>query len=457
MGSRTTRRSEVERVFDIQLAESSRMSDAIDLWRRMYENTPIWAVDYEAIGLPAAIAGEIARLTTSELETKVTGSEMADFIDGTYQQTIKKAREYTEKACAFGGLFLKPFYSPVNGRIEVSTIVAGEAFPTKFDSNGDIKGAIFADQIVKGDYCFTRLERHELVGTTYGIENKVFCKHMLDISDDYSLGDECLLTDVEEWAGIKPIVVIMNITKPLFAYFKMPIANNIEQNSPIGVSVYGKAWHLIRRADKQWSKICWEYDATEAAIHADEDMFVTTRSGELDMEKNKRRLYRTLEGFKNQINEYSPAIRDASLFNGLEQILRQIEFQCNLSYGTISNPNEIEKTAEEFKSSKHRSVSFIGDVQEAFKKAHEDLIEAIRELAIMYGLCQDGLYETMFNFDDTMAINRSEAFRELMQLASAGLIKPEYVTSWYFGVSEEEALKMMPAPYDDEEKAPEEE
>ena len=39
--------------------------------------------------------------------------------------------------------------------------------------------------------------------------------------------------------------------------------------------------------------------------------------------------------------------RDASFFNGLNQQLRRIEFNSNLAYGTLSDPNNTDKTAEE--------------------------------------------------------------------------------------------------------------
>lgn len=36
-----------------------------------------------------------------------------------------------------------------------------------------------------------------------------------------------------------------------------------------------------------------------------------------------------------------------------------------------------------------------------------------------------------------------------MQMAAAKMIRPEAVTAWYFGVSDEEAVKMLPPAFDD--------
>ena len=45
---------------------------------------------------------------------------------------------------------------------------------------------------------------------------------------------------VSKWESIEPYCKIENIKRPLFSYFKMPMANTIDTTSPLGVSVYSK-------------------------------------------------------------------------------------------------------------------------------------------------------------------------------------------------------------------------
>ena len=54
-----------------------------------------------------------------------------------------------------------------------------------------------------------------------------------------SIGNPCKLTEVREWANIKPDMSIENVKMPLFAYFKNPAPNRIDRTSPLGVPV----WH----------------------------------------------------------------------------------------------------------------------------------------------------------------------------------------------------------------------
>lgn len=89
------------------------------------------------------------------------------------------------------------------------------------------------------------------------------------------------------------------------------------------------------------------------------------------------------------------------------------------------------------------------DVQKAFQSAHEHLIKAMYILAILYDLAPDGEYETMFDFDDSIVVDREVEFKRLMQMAAAKMIRAEKVVAWYFGVSEKEAKEMLPPAFEE--------
>lgn len=447
-----SKKKTIETAFETDIAVSGKMENAIHMWAEMYEGRPPWTGDtVKTLNLPASIAGEIARLVTMEMTVEVTGSTMADYLNKQLEGCIGNARQYTEFACAKGGIALKPYVIPDEGKIGISIVQAEDFYPTKSDSNGNITGAIFPDQKIIGNKKYTRMERHELNGTIYTIENKVFVTEVSEVDDsnDSILGKEAELADVPGWESIEPIVLVRNMEKTLFSYFKMPMANNVELRSPLGVSVYSKAVGVLKEADFQWSNILWEYNATQAAIFGNEDVFDTDEYGNINLEGRDKRLFRVFENLEEKIKEYAPQIRDTSLFNGLDKILKQVEFQCSLAYGTISDPASTDKTATEVKQSKQRSFSLVCDIQKSFQKSHEDLIYAMYVLALLYELSPDGSYEVMFDFDDSIVVDRDVEFARLMQMASAKMIRPEAVTSWYFNITEEKAKEMLPNAFDD--------
>ena len=116
----------------IDFAMSGRSSALIELWSRMYEEKSPWLHEIDNANIPATVAGEIARLTTLELQSKVEGSPRADFLNSIYQSVLGKLRVQTEYAFAKGSMVFKPYVS-ANG-IAIQYIQADMFFPLDFDS-----------------------------------------------------------------------------------------------------------------------------------------------------------------------------------------------------------------------------------------------------------------------------------------------------------------------------------
>ena len=117
----------------------------------------------------------------------------------------------------------------------------------------------------------------------------------------------------------------------------MPFANNIDKDSPLGMSVFSKAKNLIKQADIHWERILWEFESSERAIDATEDIFRFDENHQPILPRGRERMFRTYDiqaTDKPFIETFSPEIRDNSLFNGLNRIFQRIEFNCGLAYGT---------------------------------------------------------------------------------------------------------------------------
>jgi len=133
----------------------------------------------------------------------------------------------------------------------------------------------------------------------------------------------------------------------------------------------------------------------------------------------------------------------------LNHQLRLVEFNCSLAYGTLSDPNNVDKTAEEIKSSKQRSFDMTKDMQGALQEALEDMLVAMDFYTSIYHLAPVGSYQTTFNWGDSILSDREKELAEMQQDVTAGIIRKELYIAKKYGVSEEEALKMMPQQTDD--------
>ncbi len=275
------------------------------------------------------------------------------------------------------------------------------------------------------------------------------------------MGDPIALDTIEEWAELDEETTIKNVKSPLFGYFKTPFANTIDTTSPLGVSVYSRAIKLIEEADKQFSRILWEYEGSELAIDADVTTLQQSKVNEkLKLPKLKERLFRATGQNKDGssfYNVFSPEIRDSSLFNGLNNILKRIEFNCGLAYGTISDPQMIEKTAEEIKTSKQRSYSTVTDIQGSLEDALNDTIYAMDVLTTLYHLAPLGKYETSHEWDDSILVDAKSEQSIMMQEVNSGIINKIFYLVKRYGVTEEQALEMIPQETEQEDENMEDE
>lgn len=435
--------STIESALSIKVDQDTLMNRAIELWTNMYENKPPWLSDtVSSMNLPASISNEIARLVTLELESIVSGSARADYLNTQYQKVISSIRTYTEYACAKGGLVFKPY---VDGKeINVEYVQADYFYPVKYGSDGSITAAAFVEQKQVGEMTYTRLEYHDFDGVKETITNKAYKSKSKD-----TLGTEIPLTAVEEWKDLQPKASVENIEKPMFAYFKIPIANNVDTYSPLGESVFGRAIDLIKEADKQYSRSLWEFESAERAIDVDTTAFkLNPKTGKPEVPQGKERLFRTMdaEGGNNGKTFYetfSPEIRDESHARGLNSLLRLIEFNCGLAYGTLSDPQEESKTATEVKQSKQRSYSTVSDIQKALQSALEHLVYIMDVYVSLYNLSGKGKYEISFVWDDSIVVDaEAERLRDIQEMREGIMSKVEYRMKWY-GEDEKTARKKI--------------
>ena len=454
-------KASVERELHVRIAESEVMKRAVEEWMDMYKDRPPWKKeDVITLNLPASISAEFARLILTEFTMECSGSAMATFVDTQMKRAMKEKFRQVSLYCALGGIVAKVYPTDVDPMTKQPTTVgvdwihADDFFPVDFDSSGNVTAAVFAQYKYDGDTVYTRLEYHEKKGLQYRVTNKAYMAKMQQVNgaDNFTLDSllqkEVPLTSVEEWAGIEPETTMDGMQAPLFVYIKVPMPNTVDTESPLGISVFSLATEQIQAADEQYGRVVWEYEATEAAIDADESLFDVDRLGRPKLPEGKERLFRTYAMRRNAekqlLTPYAPEIRDQSQFNGLNEHLFKIEWLCGLAYGTLSHAQEIEKTATEIKTSKQRSYHTVSLMQDEWNAGLQNLVLAIQEVALLYGMAPAGNVEATFTFGDGILEDTDVEYQRRWSMVMAGKLRPELFLAWYFGCTEEEALEMMP-------------
>jgi len=423
----------IEQALGVKVIQDTNLERDRKLWREMIAGNAPWNDNTPSLRLASGICKETARYTTFELKSEITGSARADYLQEQYIHIINSANEDVVNITGGGSCILKPY---VHGLNILSTTVLNDCYyPLKYNDLGDIVSVVFSKRIVKQEnkdiLNYTLLEKHEWNESTldYEITHDAFVSK----TNSDNIGNPVSLASVEEWAHLQPNILYKNIPQPLF----------VEVNMPNMKSIFADAVNIIEEADKQYGYTNWEYYAGKTKIHASIDIFKNDERGKLILPDKDIYVALDAAGKDFPIYNHSPELRDESLFRGLNEYKRTIEFIIGFAYGIISDPNQVEKTAEEIRAGKQRFLVTIQGIQKIMQEAYEKLIKSMDILATIYNLAPQGKYDVNFTWGDSIMEDPDKEYARRKEMVAMGLLKPEQFVAWYFGIEykDDEATK----------------
>lgn len=423
----------IKQALDVNTCLSDAMQGKIVLWSAMYKGEAPWCKDYvKSLRKEQGICREFANVCLNEMESKVS----VEKLDQIYKKAIRDLNENLQSGLAVGSFVIKPL-----GGDKVEYVTVEKIIPIEFDSSGRLVDAIFVQvkKISDDDY-YHRFERHKFKDGILTLTNQAFRS---ENSED--IGKEVPLSSVDEWKNMPKEISYKGLDRPDFGYYRNPIKNEVD-GGHCGISIFDSAIEQLKNVDTQSARLDWEFESGERAINVDvialqkKPVVENGRTVYVAPKLNKR-LYKGLNlsgGTGGDLyKEWSPEFRDISIINGLNAYLRQVEFNVSLAYGDLSNVNEVEKTAEEIKTSKQRKYDMVTSIQGNLKECLEDLVYA---LAFYNSMLRSG-YEFACSFKDSVLTDeKTEREQDRQDMAAGVMTKVEYRMKWY-GETEAEAKK----------------
>lgn len=381
----------------------------------------------------------------------------------------KKMGEAIEQAAALGGEALKTWYEvkrdsegneiPETGEVKIGYAMADQFVPTAW-SNAGVSDGIFVSRQARGGYYYTLLEWHIWDGTTYIIRNELYRAEQKKAGVG---GDQDILGFRYPLAELYPYLddeVVIDTEKSLFTYFRTPRANNIDDNSPLGVSMYANAMDTLHAIDICFDSFVREFRLGKKRIIVPARMIrnvVDPVTG-----KNVRYFDATDETYEAlstddpdtlKIQDNSVVLRVTEHVDAMNALLNILCLQVGLSFGTFSfDMHGGIKTATEVVSENSKTYKTIKNFQNQITPAIEELIDAIIQVASLYDVVWDGYsirelaargYSTKVTLDDGIVQDRQTNINEGMTLVGAGLMsKFKFLTDPKYGqnLTEEDAL-----------------
>lgn len=453
--------AEVKKNFGVDSIESDYMRQAIQLWLRVYQGQAPWVSSddgIKTIKFAKFLTSEMARLACLDISVQFDGSRKQFMQNFWNKSVLPRLQTWLEYGLATGSLILKPSTEGVD-------FVTPDRFQiVKTDGNGNIIGCVFQDTYQQGKEYFTKLEYHSFwtasVNTSsepeqpqyvdktfYRIINKVYVS-----KNEAELGTEISLSDTK-WNKLAPETNIIKenedrLSGMLFGFFKVPLANDIDLDSPLGISVFANAMEELGDLDTAYSRNSEEILNSSRIVLLDDRL--TDRSY-FDDDRKRHNVHLPLPRYvKNVTNdepdqfyqEINPTLNTTVRQEGIDNLLSLIGCKCGFSNGYFTlNQKTGMVTATQVEADDRNTIQTIDSIRHALMTCLDELFYAESVFADLYDMAPVGSYNANYDFHD-FTTNEEEEKQNWWKYVQAGKVPAWMFFVRFEGMSEEEAKAM---------------
>ena len=427
--------------------------------RELFRMNAAKAVCSEIAGL---VWGEECEVNVSQDGKELEEDPLNEFIHWVLSENSfrEKMQEAIEQGCALGGSAMKVWRdakrdsngNEIEGteRIKIGYAMADQFVPITWD-NARVYDAVFISRVAKQGWYYTRLEWHLWDGTTYTVKNELYRAQMQKGNNGDSQDILGIRVPLAEMYPFLQEETIVPASESLFCYWRTPIANNLDDNSPLGMSVYGNALETLHALD-----ICYDSFVREFRL-GKKRIIVPARAVRTVADPTTGALRRYFDPSDEvyealasddpndlKISDNSVELRVEEHIGALNAFLSILCLQLGFSANTFSFDEKSGiKTATEVVSENSKTYKTIKTIQNQVSPAIEHLVRNIIDVATMYGMTWKGQtiesltksgYHVNITFDDGVTQDRQTNINEGVMLVGAGLLsKYTFLTDKKYG------------------------
>ena len=409
---------------------------------RIYAGVPDWVKDLKdvtTINFAKSVCSEVARLVTMNIDIKVEGSARADWLNEQMERLKYMWRIWTEFGCKSGTLIMKPNGSSID-------ILTPEYFMITDTVDDVITGIIFVDTRKDGKDWYTRYEYHSFKDGVYTIKNTCY------VGSKRFNTDKPVMLENSPWSDLSDEVTAENVERMLFGVFRMPGANNIDEESVLGLPIFADAVEELKDLDVAYSRNAKEIYDSKRTVLLDSDRLLPTggriganQKGLLVEQAGLPDFVKLLDGdgVTELYHEINPTLNTAVRKDGINVLLSQIGYKCGFSNGYfVFDQKTGMVTATQVESDDRRTLQLVNDVRAQLQSCIDGLIYALDKFADAYQLAPRGTYEVTYDFAD-LTLNEEEDRARWLSYAQQGFIPFWYFLTKYEGMTEEEAKALI--------------
>lgn len=430
----------------------------IDMWKSLYQgHYAEWhRIVYNTVNgekkrrmatlhMPKVASNEMASLIFNEkCEISISDETLAGEIDEIFKQNRfdKHFQTYLEYMFALGGMVVKPYFK--DDMVKLSFVTADCFIPISWDNQG-VREALFLDETQKGSKKYTLLEWHQWQGAVYVIKNELFESEARTGELGHKVPLSLLYPELDEE------VLIHNFKRPNFVYFKPNIANNIDMQSPLGISLFADSLDTLHTLDIAFDSYQREFRLGKRRIivpatavrtvideeghlqryfDANDEVYQALGSGDMDSDK---------------IQDCSVELRVDEHIAAINSLLNLLSMQTGFSAGSFAFDGKSMKTATEVVSENSKTFKTKQSHENVIEEGLTELIECIVQTAELYGVFSrpSTEWDVTILFDDSIAEDRNKEIDKQTKMVTAGLQSRKRAIMKLHGLTEEEALELL--------------
>ena len=396
-------------------------------------------------------------------------SKEPDPLNEFLQDVLKQNRfgvafgDLLEKAMALGGAAIREWVEVPKdengndageGKIRLGYTMASQFVPTAWD-NSRIRCGIFISREAKDGYYYTVVEWHHWDGKTYRVTNDLYRMPIKETEEPQNiLGWWYPLNEI--YPLLSPDTIIEDAGTAYFQYIKPFGANYADDNSPLGMSIYAPALNTLHGIDIMFDSLQREFVLGKKRIIAPARAMrqaAGINNGPpqkyFDADDEVWEALATDNPEDLKIYDNSVDLRVDDHITGINGELAILCDQVGFDPGTLSfDQQKGMKTATEVVSENSKTYGTVKGHETNIQDALTDMVHAIFDLAVKYGLTWDGRsvesllaggYNVSVKFDDSIIQDKDAEINRGITLVNSSLLSKKKFMTDVLGYTKEEA------------------
>lgn len=386
---------EIEKALGVTIATTEAIKAARELARQIINGNATWNTRAPSQHKARVLSMVLAKKAALEAKAEITGSPMADHINGVIEMFMrKKLQSAIESGVNYGSVLCFPY---MNGNdIDILTYDNNQYYPIAYNERGRLDDVAVTFTIERDKIYYTLLMRctYDSKARVYVITRTAWQSRSAD-----TLGVKITLSEVEEWSALEAEQPFYNQDAPWFVEYNSPQTNYVDPGNPQGVPLIAGSEKKLQDIDELEQATRDEFDRAKSRLGISRDLV------KKDLDASPSKIPSVFLLLDEQPKEqgmviFNPDIRYAQYRERRNDMYRDFEASVGVAFGTISDAAQQARTATEIQATQAVTVTSSATLQDAWQPIIEHLIESVRMMSIEYQIVADGHTDVSWDWND---------------------------------------------------------